>query len=385
MKNFVPILALIAGSNNLSAQIKQTDWQWRTDKSIEKNVKPLAAINVPISAVNINQGLRIRFKIVDLDAASSTAPLVSIIDDLQYTTNPENSLSWLSVGTVVDGTVPFVMQGTSVHVKQDDPTTSNQLGAEVYPYVPGIYMITNTTTNGVNLSPSTFTEIEWGIIVTTSALPGTKYYFRESGTTVCCNPNIAQLGALTMTGVLPVKLASFDVTTDAKKVTLDWSTAMELNNDHFEILRSNDGKAWESISSVKGHGTTSLTNTYKMYDESPLSGINYYEIKQFDMDGKFSISEMKAVKFRSGVNSVLKVSPNPAHDGNITFSTTSTYKNVEVTITNVNGGIILKEIITSVNAGAINKLKLQQAPVAGLYILTLRSADLFETTKVMVN
>ena len=384
MKNFVLIVALIAGSKNLSAQINQTDWQWRTDKSIEKNVKPLAAINVPISAVTANQGLRIRFKIVDQDAASSTAPLVSILDDLEYTTNPDNSLSWLSVGTVIDGTVPFVMQGTSVHVTQDDPTTSNQLGAEVNPYVPGIYMVKNTTTNGVNISPSTFTEIEWAIIVTTSALPGTKYYFRESGTTNCCNLIISKLAALTMTGVLPVKLTSFNVTADAKKVKLDWSTAMELNNDHFEILRSNDGKTWESISSVKGHGTTSLTNNYKIYDESPLSGINYYKIKQLDIDGKISLSEMKAIKFQAGVNSVLKVSPNPAH-GNITYSTTNTYKNVEVTLTNVNGGIISQEIITTVNAGAINKLKLQKAPVAGMYILTLKSADLFETSKVMVN
>ena len=51
--------------------------------------------------------------------------------------------------------------------------------------------------------------------------------------------------------VLPVDLIHFDVNAVANHHTdLHWSTASEINNSHFEIERSYDGRNFEAIGEV---------------------------------------------------------------------------------------------------------------------------------------
>jgi len=96
--------------------------------------------------------------------------------------------------------------------------------------------------------------------------------------------------------ILPVELTFFDVTRQGKEAVLDWSTASEINNDHFEIERSTDGKNFSARSAIKGKGNSSDINYYVMRDENPYPGISYYRLKQVDYDGKFSYSDVKALR-----------------------------------------------------------------------------------------
>lgn len=380
-------IIFLANKNIIAQNIKQTDWQWRNNTSTESIPNNKANINTPVTSITPNYNLRLRIKVEEQDpnTGTGTGSVISVIDHLRYTSTPENDLTWVDVGTVDNGTVPFIIQSTNNVVAQDDRTT-NQLGGIASNFYSGIYMVTNPNTDGVNFYVSTFTEIEWCVKVCTNAQPGTKYYFKEYGSTNSCNAVGVGSGlpALTTIGVLPVKLTSFNLISNAKEIILKWATASEENNDRFEILRSGDSKNWKTITTVKGQGTTSLSTNYSTIDESPLYDINYYKIKQLNNNGSFSFSEIKAIKSSANKKSFLSISPNPAHVS-IDFSTTHNISNVEVSLANINGSIIYKEKIINLTSGSVNKLKLQKLPAPGLYILTLRGVDLFETNKLIIN
>lgn len=106
-------------------------------------------------------------------------------------------------------------------------------------------------------------------------------------------------GAFTITTcavVLPIELTSFTAKEKNNTIQLNWQTATELNNSHFEIEHSKDGQNFELLDIIEGAGTTFETQNYSFIDESPLSGINYYRLKQVDYDGAFEYSKTVAVE-----------------------------------------------------------------------------------------
>ena len=80
-----------------------------------------------------------------------------------------------------------------------------------------------------------------------------------------------------------------------KSVQLNWETASEQNNAYFEVLRSSDANTFTSIGKVSGNLTTSLEHKYSFADDNPNSGINYYKLKQVDIDGKGTYTNTIAV------------------------------------------------------------------------------------------
>jgi hypothetical protein len=112
---------------------------------------------------------------------------------------------------------------------------------------------------------------------------------------------------------LPVELTSFQAKEKSNLVELTWQTATEKNNEGFNIERSLDGKNWESISFVQGNGTTQDVQDYTFIDETPLSGTNYYRLKQIDYDGKFEYSMIETVELAID-EALVAVFPNPVQD-----------------------------------------------------------------------
>ena len=90
-------------------------------------------------------------------------------------------------------------------------------------------------------------------------------------------------------GVVPVELTSFAATTDNRNVTLNWSTATELNNSGFQVERSS-GSAYEVVGFVAGSGTTTEIRNYNFVDQNVNAGTYSYRLKQVDFDGTFEYS-----------------------------------------------------------------------------------------------
>lgn len=114
---------------------------------------------------------------------------------------------------------------------------------------------------------------------------------------------------------LPIAMGAFTAAADGSKAKLSWVTLSEELNKGFDIERSADGRNWKQIAYVPsaapgGHSSESLE--YTAYDEQPLAGINYYRLKQSDLDGRFTYTEIRQVTF--GKDNVIGVYPNPVSD-----------------------------------------------------------------------
>ena len=105
---------------------------------------------------------------------------------------------------------------------------------------------------------------------------------------------------------LPVELTSFSANLVDDKVVLNWTTATEVNNYGFEILRfaqndshsESDSSYEESIGFVQGNGTTNSPKSYSFTDPLHLNpNLNRidYRLKQIDNDGTFTYSKTVTV------------------------------------------------------------------------------------------
>jgi Glycosyl hydrolase catalytic core len=79
---------------------------------------------------------------------------------------------------------------------------------------------------------------------------------------------------------------------------LTWHTASEIKNSHFDIERSNDGNNFEKIGTVKGNGTSQKAQDYEFLDKQP-EALNYYRLRQVDIDGKYAFSPIISLKKKS--------------------------------------------------------------------------------------
>ncbi|HKP32777.1 MAG TPA: T9SS type A sorting domain-containing protein [Chitinophagaceae bacterium] len=114
----------------------------------------------------------------------------------------------------------------------------------------------------------------------------------------------------------PVTFASFTGRLDNGKVTLQWKTGAELNNSNFEIERSADGRGFSKIGNVAARGSSS---SYEFVDAAPLSKINYYRLKQLDVDSKHTYSKVLIIRADLG-KLEMKIAPNPVVNSmNISF------------------------------------------------------------------
>lgn len=153
--------------------------------------------------------------------------------------------------------------------------------------------------------------------VTTTTAPGTGGT-SCSGCPVASNPTNGggpnNAGIISSTsGPLPVELLSFDGDQQEDRIRLYWSSSTEINNDRYIVERSNDAINFTSIGWVAAAGNSRMVTHYDLYDHHPLNGVNYYRLKQVDMDGSFSYSKTIAFSFENAVS--ITMFPNPAGTG----------------------------------------------------------------------
>lgn len=114
-------------------------------------------------------------------------------------------------------------------------------------------------------------------------------------------------------GPLPVTLTSFIANLQQTNlVKVEWSTSMEINCSRYDVERSTDGILFSTVASKAGSGNSSLQLSYSISDNvaAITAPIVYYRLKQFDIDGRASISKVSSVKLKKAISD-FTVSPNP--------------------------------------------------------------------------
>ena len=186
------------------------------------------------------------------------------------------------------------------------------------------------------------------------------------------------LKSFTVTGALPVKLVSFTGNALSGLNRLTWVTSSEENNSHYDLERSSDGKNFNVITTIKGAHTTSLQQEYQYDDRLPLSGLNYYRLKQVDTDGRFTLSATVLIR-RSLENPEVVVLPNPATNF-LKISAPARWNNAKITLFSINGQKVMQKTDVSGNEFTLD---VSGCP-KGMYVLEIREgASVILTRKIM--
>lgn len=112
--------------------------------------------------------------------------------------------------------------------------------------------------------------------------------------------------------LLPVEYSYFEATlVEGQGVRLDWATASETRNNGFEIQRSTDGIHFEAIQMVASRSVGGQGQDYVAWDAQPQPGSNWYRLRQMDMNGLSSLSEVRVIVAGQGEFELSQVYPNP--------------------------------------------------------------------------
>jgi hypothetical protein len=230
--------------------------------------------------------------------------------------------------------------------------------------------VTGTATLGgtlaltITYTPSSSTSLT---IIDASSLSGTfsSVTGLASGWTLSYMPGSGNV-VLNYT-VLPVELVSFEAKSMGDAVLLLWQTASETNNQGFNVQHSTDGRNWQPLGFVAGHGTTAETHHYSFFDENPVPNENYYRLRQVDFDGKAELSKVVSVDLSGhpGAEAVPYIYPNPVKNGELSLLLPADFEeNIQVKLFDSVGRLLRSATI----GGGANLLDVNGL-AKGLYLL----------------
>ena len=152
---------------------------------------------------------------------------------------------------------------------------------------------------------------------------------------------------------LPVTLSNFTGNKEGLKNVLKWETVNETNNKGFELQRSINGKDFGKIGEIASkatNGTSSTKLNYTFTDATPItSATNYYRLRQIDINGKESFSNVVAIKSNEVVKAqISRIYPNPVQDKLNVLLSTATAEKMTIVITDLIGKTIAQQTIETV-------------------------------------
>lgn len=186
----------------------------------------------------------------------------------------------------------------------------------------------------------------------------------------------SEFGGVAAATLTPVTMVYFKGLLKEDKGYLTWATTDEINNSHFDVEKSTTGSDFVKVGTVAAKGISgNFTSVYNFVDNNVVAKVNYYRLKQVDIDGRSTYSKVLVLRNDLG-NFSVKVGPNP-FAGNINVL----YKLDKETAVQVRlydqSGRTVKQYTTTGGAGAnsYNISDLSNLP-KGQYTLELKGEGL---------
>lgn len=178
-------------------------------------------------------------------------------------------------------------------------------------------------------------------------------------------------------GSVPVELLEFNSIVNGSGVTLNWSTATELNNKGFAVERKCENDEWTEVGFIPGAGTSTIKHNYVFNDERVKEGSYKYRLCQIDFDGKRDYSKEINVEVSlvPGELELLQNYPNPFNPATIIRYKVAAAGNVVLKVYNALGSEVV-ELINEVKEPGSYEVKFDAIRLAsGVYIYELRSGN----------
>ncbi|MBC7937448.1 MAG: T9SS type A sorting domain-containing protein [Rhizobacter sp.] len=176
-------------------------------------------------------------------------------------------------------------------------------------------------------------------------------------------------------GALPVKFTAFTAQRLAdKSAALQWHTEEELNVDHYDIERSEDGVRFKTIGSVKSTADILLKKVYNYKDITAIAGSTFYRIRSVDKDGKYEWSRIAGLQ-SEGFTTSIAAYPNPVNIPRLNLRLTAAVAgNYTVAIINTNGQTLYTSSFVVRNAEHVQTVPVSTL-INGHYIVRVTGED----------
>lgn len=173
--------------------------------------------------------------------------------------------------------------------------------------------------------------------------------------------------------ILPIGISSFSGKKAGKDIFLQWSTAEEINSDHFEVQHSTDNSGFAKLTSIAVQGNTSAS--YSFVHNNPPAVVNYYRVKLVNKNGSVIYSKVIAIK-ADGMGVMLQtIYPNPFRDKLEMAITSDKASMINIRLYDMNGKLALtreKKITQGLNIITLTGLNALQP---GNYIIDVNGGD----------
>lgn len=164
--------------------------------------------------------------------------------------------------------------------------------------------------------------------------------------------------------------------TTSTQNTISWQVAQLSNSSHFEVEFYNENQQWELIGKVSSAKVSHVKQSYQFnHTANNLQDINYYRVKQVDLNGNFTYSKTVSVQQQSSAKFI--VYPNPSNG--IVYVNNHQLELATVVIYNAMGVEVYSNNQYT-NNSAINLKHLNQ----GVYILQHQSLTGKQTQRIII-
>jgi hypothetical protein len=172
---------------------------------------------------------------------------------------------------------------------------------------------------------------------------------------------------------------------DNSYIQLDWATATEINNQGFDVERSDDGINFTKIGWVDGNNNSSQTLKYRYDDKDVVSNkIYYYRLKQIDYDGQFEYTYIVSALIKEeGVFQLSDLVPNPANNKVSIFVTTPSEQIIKLKLNDLLGQEIFSKEYSLQNGTNGIDIDLRDIP-SGTYSVSIISGNAYTSKKLVI-
>lgn len=202
------------------------------------------------------------------------------------------------------------------------------------------------------------------LVFTSDSTPGDTFSFKEDDGFYI--DNFVILKSTVPLKTLPVEFLSVAAALLSNQTAeVKWEAIVDNKHSYFEVEKSTDGLTFTPIGVVKN-------NPFVFIDPSPVTGINIYRIKQYDIDGKFSYSKNVSVN-KAPTTFKISTFPNPVTDMLNIRVVTPVPEKLLLQVTDISGKMVYVKTDVAGNNGTIS-FNIKELP-ANIYILRLVNKD----------
>lgn len=234
--------------------------------------------------------------------------------------------------------------------------------------------------NGAVDNSETVTGDQW--VAPMAVTAGQTYYVMINGWSATSGANgflLDWTGTASLNcSILPVELLYMKANCESGVAMVEWATGAEVNSSHFVVERSSDGVEWAVAGRVNAARFSEHQTQYIFTDpKAPGARGTYYRLREVDLDGDESVSDVVRMASCLEARNVLTAMPNPVNEVvkvDIDLSETIEAATMLQVLDATGRSVLSRQVNVSAGLGTA---MLDLSPLApGAYVLSLDRLDL---------